>query len=71
MANYYSGGNRELKQTATMLLPGITVQRRGLGDGVTGDMSGCIAIGRCMRTRMIVVIPDKGKLPLQVSRIPE
>jgi len=71
LANSYSSGNRELKQSATMLLPGVIVQWRGLGDSVTAEFSGCVAVERCMRTRTLVVIFESYQLPLQIAGIPE
>ena len=71
LANSYSSGNRELKQPATMLLLGVFVQWRGLGDSVTAEFSGCVAVERCMRTRTVVVIFENYQLPLQIAGIPE
>jgi len=37
VANSYSSSNWMLEKTATILLPGVTVQRNRLGDSVTAD----------------------------------
>jgi len=62
---------RELKQTATMLLPEVTVQRSGLRDTVTADFGWRVAAQRYVGTRIIVVIFEKFQFPLQVKRVPE
>ena len=44
VANSYSSSNWMLEKTATILLPGVTVQRNRLGDSVTAGFRRSVAV---------------------------
>ena len=70
-ANSQSGGNRRVKQPATVLPPRVLIKQCRSRWLCAGTLRWCGADKCAVNTLFIVISPEVAQLPFQIDRIPK